>query len=120
MCGPPEDKPEALGPSLGVQSPGPGFLMWELKVVSLPCLWCGALVRIQRGVCVCRHLVSICWHSKYQESARCQETWLGLAPVLLVSCCVTLNRSLCLSELIYPICEMKVLPVLYKVLAKHC
>ena len=67
-------------------------------------------------VCVCvhayRHLVSICWHSKYQAFTRCQETWLGLAPILPLTHNMTLNKSFCLFELIYLIYEMMVPPAL--------
>lgn len=50
---------------------------------------------------------------------RCQDSWLGLVSVLPVTCCVILNKSLCPPELIYFICEMKVLPALQKVLDKY-
>lgn len=52
------------------------------------------------GVCVqtpSEHVLT----QQVWASAGCQDSWLGLVSVLHVTCSVTLNKSLCLSELIY-------------------
>ena len=64
----PRLRKQALGPSLAVLSPRPCCLVCGLKVMSPPCLQCGALVRHMGVGGVCVSHIQACLHTHILRS----------------------------------------------------